>query len=78
MINGGDIVRITIGIDDKVMKELVLLTAAKNKTEAINIAIRDFLQRKAKKSLLKMRGKLHLENNWKKLREAEIHENNKQ
>jgi Arc/MetJ family transcription regulator len=71
-------VRITISIDDKVMKELVLLTAAKNKTEAINIAIRDFLQRKAKTSLLKMRGKLHLENNWKKLREAEIHESNKQ
>ena len=67
--------RITVGIDDDIMKELVLLTAAKNKTEAINIAIRDYLQRKAKMNLLNMKGKLHLENNWKKLREAEIHEN---
>ena len=77
MIIGGDIIRITIGIDDKIMKELILLTAAKNKTEAINIAIRDYLKRRAKVNLLKMRGKLHLENNWKKLREAEVHENNR-
>jgi len=69
--------RITIGIDDKIMKELIVLTAAKNKTEAINIAILDYLKRRAKDNLLKMRGKLHLENNWKKLREAEAHENNR-
>ena len=69
--------RITIGVDDKIMKELILLTAAKNKTEAINIAIRDYLKRRDRVNLLKMKGKLHLENNWKKLREAEVHENNR-
>ena len=66
--------RITVGIDDKIIEKLISLTNAKNKTKAINIAIEDFLKRKRKNNLLQLRGRLHLESDWKKLREGEISE----
>ena len=66
--------RITVSIHNQTMEELLVLTNTKNKTEAVNRAISEFLRRESKGKLLSLKGKLHLENNWKILREAELHE----
>ena len=66
--------RITIGINDQIMARLLAVTEAANKTRAIQIAITEFLKKKGKSKLLQMKGRLHLENNWKKLREGELNE----
>jgi hypothetical protein len=66
--------RLTIGIHDSVITKLLILSEAKNKTEAVNYAIRYFIKKCAKEKLLKLKGKLHIEENWKSLRKAELDE----
>jgi len=66
--------RITIRIEDEIMKELLALAKTKKKTEAIIFAINDFLKRKSKENLLKLKGKMSLRSNWKGLRRAELKE----
>ncbi len=66
--------RMTIRVADKMVKELLFLTSAKTKTEAISLAIADFLKRKGKEKLLPLKGKLNLSENWKEWRDAELNE----
>ena len=66
--------RMTIRIEDRVMQELFLLTQAKTKTEAISLAMQEFIKRKGKEKLLSLKGKMDLVNNWKELRDQELHE----
>jgi metal-responsive CopG/Arc/MetJ family transcriptional regulator len=63
--------RTTINIKDDTVKQVVMLTGAKNRSQAINQVLEEFVREKQKRNLLKLKGKLHLENNWKKLREME-------
>ena len=66
--------RMTIRIEDEIMKELLTLTKRKKKTEAITFAIADFLKRRGKEKLLDLKGKMRLHSNWRKLRHAELKE----
>ena len=66
--------RTTIIIDDKKVSQLLALTGTRKKSEAINRAVDDYIERKAKQKLLDLRGKLNLNTNWKKIRELEIDE----
>ena len=63
--------RTTINIKDDTVKQVVTLTGAKNRSQAINQVLEEFIREKQTQKLLKLKGKLHLENNWKKLREME-------
>ena len=66
--------RTTINIKDEVIKQVVEYTGAKNMSQAVNEVLETFVREKRKQKLFKLKGKLNLEDNWKKLREMEIDE----
>jgi len=66
--------RTTININDEVLKQVVELTGAKNMSQAVNEVLEMFVREKRKQKLFELKGKLKLEENWKKLREMEIDE----
>lgn len=66
--------RTTLNVDEKILDEVISLTGAKNRSQAINWVLEDFVKKKRLQRLLELRGSLHLENNWKELREMELNE----
>lgn len=68
------LVRTTLNIDEKNLTEIMKLTGAKNRSQAINFVLQDFVKKKRLQKLLELRGNLHLDNNWKDVREMEMDE----
>ena len=66
--------RTTINIKTNILDEVMHLTGAKNKSQAINEALETYVRENRMKKLLGLRGKLNLEENWKALREMELDE----
>lgn len=66
--------RTTLNIKDKVLEQVIEITGAKNKSQAVNQALEAFLLEKQVQRLLNLRGKLNLEENWAELRELELNE----
>jgi Arc/MetJ family transcription regulator len=66
--------RTTLNINDNIIKMVLELTGAKNRSQAVNKVLEAYVQEKQIEKLLKLKGKLHLENNWKELREMELDE----
>jgi len=66
--------RTTINIKSNILEEVMHLTAAKNKSRAINEALETYVREKRMQKLLDLKGKLSLEENWKALREMELDE----
>ena len=66
--------RTTLNIKDNIIKQVLELTGAKNKSQAVNEVLEVFVREKRTQKLLTLKGKLHLEENWKKLREMELDE----
>lgn len=66
--------RTTINLKSEIIQEVMHLTGAKNKSQAINEALETYVQEKRMQKLLELRGKLNLEENWKALREMELDE----
>ena len=66
--------RTTINLKDKIVEEVMHMTGAKNKSQAINEALEAYVREKRMKKLLELKGKLNLEENWKALREMELDE----
>ncbi len=52
-----------------------LITGMKNRSKAVNKVLEEFVREKKRQKILKMKGKLNLEDNWKQLREMELDEN---
>jgi len=67
-------VRTTINLKNEIIEEVMHLTGAKNKSQAINKALETYVREKRMQKLLDLRGKLSLEENWKALREMELDE----
>jgi len=67
-------VRTTINIKSNILEEVMHLTAAKNKSQAINEVLETYVREKRMQKLLDLKGKLSLEENWKALREMELDE----
>jgi hypothetical protein len=67
-------VRATLNIPDRLIDDLVKETKAKNKTQAITLAIEDYLQKKRLEKLLSLQGKLDLEDNWREMEDLELGE----
>ncbi|MBU2515385.1 type II toxin-antitoxin system VapB family antitoxin [bacterium] len=63
--------RTTLNLNETVINQVLQITGTKNKSKAVNIVLEAFVQEKRKQNILKMRGKLSLEDNWKQLRELE-------
>ncbi len=69
--------RTTLNIEDHLFGDLLELTGAKTKTEAVREALREFIRQRRKQQLLALQGKLEIEDNWAELREldkAGVHE----
>ncbi len=64
--------RTTLNLDEELIKELMKVTGAKTKVEAIHLAISEFIRRKKIEGLLDLEGKLQLDLDWRELEEREL------
>ena len=64
--------RTTMRLEGALIKELMAVTGAKTKTEAIHLAISEFLRRKKIEGLLALEGKVRLDLDWRELEELEL------
>ncbi len=64
--------RTTMSLDEGLIKELMEVTNARTKTEAIHLAISDFIRRRKLERLKALSGKIHLDLDWRKLEEREL------
>jgi len=55
-------------LDDKLVEKGMKYTGIKTKKELIDIALRELVQRKERKEILKLKGKLHWEGNLDEMR----------
>jgi len=63
--------RTTLTIDDDLFYDLLTITQAKTKTDAVRTALKEYLAMKRKEKLLSMRGALQIDETWKELRQLE-------
>ena len=56
------------------MNGLLASTNIKNKTKAIELAIKDYLERKSVEDLISLSGKIHVDLEWQKEEEDELDE----
>ena len=66
--------RTTLIIKDEVIEQIMELTGAKNKSQAVNEVLEDYIKRIRMQKLLDLKGKMNLEDQWKALREMELDE----
>lgn len=66
--------RTTLNIDDHLFQDLLIVTRAKTKTEAVRTALTEYLRMKRKEKVLAMRGKMDIRDDWQELRQREIAE----
>ena len=66
--------RTTISIKDDLMQELLARTKAKNKSKAIETAIKQYVEKKAVEDLIALSGKIDIDPDWEKAEETELHE----
>jgi len=64
--------RTTLSLDAGLIKELMSLTGAKTKTEAIHLAVSELVRRKKLEGLKALSGKVRLADNWRELEELEL------
>jgi hypothetical protein len=66
--------RTTVNIRDELMNTLLERTKSRTKTQAIETAIREYLDRKAIEDLISLSGKINIDPDWQKDEEAELDE----
>lgn len=64
--------RTTLDLNDKLIQQLMAVTSAKTKTDAIHQAAAELIRRKKLDQLKSLSGKIHLDLDWKRLEQAEI------
>jgi len=66
--------RTTISIKDDLMQELLARSKAKNKSKAIETAIKQYVEKKAVEDLIALSGKIDIDPDWEKSEEMELDE----
>ena len=66
--------RTTLNVDDRLFADLIKATHAKTKTEAVHIALTEYLRMKRKQQLLALRGRLDIADDWQSLRALDVQE----
>ena len=66
--------RTTINIRDDLMAALLIHTKAKTKTKAVELSIREYIEKKSIEDLVSLSGKISIDSDWKKEEEAELNE----
>lgn len=64
--------RTTLNLDDKLLADLMRVTEAKTKTEAIQEAMAALIRRKKLDKLRSLSGKIRLHTNWKAQEQSEL------
>jgi Arc/MetJ family transcription regulator len=67
---GGDEMRTNIVIDEELMKKGIRYTGLRTKKELVNYALQELIQRKERKEILRLKGKLHWEGDLEELRRS--------
>jgi hypothetical protein len=62
--------RTPLNLNDKLIRELMDVTSAKTKTDAIHQAAAALIRRKKLDQLMSLRGKIHLNLDWKKFEQT--------
>jgi Arc/MetJ family transcription regulator len=66
--------RTTINIQDDLMEALMSHTKAKTKTKAIELSIREYIEKKSIEDIVSLSGKITIDSDWQKVEEAELNE----
>lgn len=66
--------RTTINIQDTLMEELLTRSKAETKTQAVHMAITDYLKRKAAEDLIALSGRIQIDSDWEMEEERELNE----
>lgn len=66
--------RTTINIKSDLLDALLKHTKAKTKTKAIEIAIKDYIEKKSVEELISLSGNINIDFDWEKAEEAELNE----
>lgn len=66
--------RTTLTIGDDILEDLMRFSKAKTRTEAVRLALAEWVRRKRIEKLKSLRGKLPIEGDLEKLRELEMEE----
>jgi Arc/MetJ family transcription regulator len=66
--------RTTINISDELLDTLMKRTNARTKTKAIELAIREYLEKKSIEDLIALSGKIQVDPDWEKEEQAELDE----
>ena len=69
-----NIMRTTINIKDDLMEALLIHTKAKTKTKAIELSIREYIEKKSIEDIISLSGKITIDSDWQKVEEAELNE----
>jgi hypothetical protein len=64
--------RTTLNIKDDMMDALLKRTKSKTKTKAVEVALQEYLEKKAIEDLIALSGNIHIELDWEKEEEAEV------
>ena len=64
--------RTTLNLNEKLIRELMVVTSAKTKTDAIHQAASELIRRKKMDALKSLSGKILLDLEWRKLEQTEI------
>jgi Arc/MetJ family transcription regulator len=65
-------VRTNIVLDDKLVKEGLNLTKLKTKKDLVNLALKEFVERRKRKRILKLEGKVEWEGNLDEMRRSRV------
>ncbi len=64
--------RTTLDLDEKLIRQLMNVTAAKTKTDAIHQAATELIRRKKLDQLKSLSGTIHLDLDWKRMEAVEL------
>jgi hypothetical protein len=64
--------RATLNIPDKLIEEVQRLSGQKSKTGAIVTVMEEYVRRKKMEDLLALRGKVHIDYDWKQEEDVEL------
>jgi hypothetical protein len=68
------IMRTTINVKDDLLEALLKRTMARSKTKAIEMAIGEYLDKKAMEDIIELSGKIHIDPDWEREEERELDE----
>lgn len=67
-MHDGTAMRTTLVLDDDTLPELIEITGARTRSEAVRRALAEFIRIKRTEELLSLRGRFDVEDNWGELR----------